>query len=118
MNSDYHFPSPHTFARSTFSSFYYAYSAVIKSFGAERYHPKPNEDFQISRETGFLPPKPLERLPPAFELWERALADANDTLSLGEDDSEEAVSKREASEQWRQRLREVSTDLDTTLIEI
>jgi indoleamine 2,3-dioxygenase len=81
---------------------------MVKSLGAERYRPKLNEEFQISRETGFLPPAPLQRLPPAYELWERALADANDTLSLGEDDSEEAVSRREASEQWRQRLREVS----------
>ena len=81
---------------------------MVKSLGAERHRPKSNSEFQISRETGFLPPAPLERLPPAFELWERALADANDTLSLGEDDSEEAISRREASEQWRQRLREVS----------
>ena len=90
MLTDYHFPSPHGFVRSTSSSVYNVYSALVKSLGGEKYRPRPNAEFQISRETGFLPPAPLERLPPAFELWERALADANETLSL-EYDSEDSI---------------------------
>lgn len=64
--------------------------------------------FDISVESGFLPNEPpLDRLPPAFDLWESALASANDALSLGEDNSTEAVAKRESSRLWRLQLQNV-----------
>ncbi|EJD02196.1 Indoleamine 2,3-dioxygenase [Fomitiporia mediterranea MF3/22] len=78
--------------------------ARLRALGVQQ--PKPNSDFDISREMGFIPAYPLQRLPLAFEFWERALSQAPDVLSLGDDISEEAVAKREGSELWRQRIRE------------
>jgi len=58
--------------------------------------------------TGFLPPQPpLDRLPEDYELWESALASASSKLSLGEDHSSEALSRRESSSEWRQQFHEV-----------
>lgn len=65
-------------------------------------------EFDIDTETGFFPKHPLPLLPEAFEAWERALTEANGNLSLGEDDSEEAVSKRQFGEEWRHKIRTVS----------
>lgn len=70
--------------------------------------PKSNAEFDIGRETGFIPSYPLPRLPLGFDFWERALAQAPDILSLGDDVEEEAVQKRAGGELWRQRIREVS----------
>ena len=78
----------------------------LRTFGAESV--KPNSAFDISGETGFFPAYSLQRLPPAFDFWERALSAAPESLSLGDDVSEEGVAKRESSELWRQRIREVS----------
>lgn len=78
----------------------------LRSLGVEP--PKLNSEFDISRETGFIPVYPLQRLPPAFDFWERALREAPDIISLGDDIAEEAMAKREGSELWRQRIREVS----------
>jgi indoleamine 2,3-dioxygenase len=63
-------------------------------------------------ESGFLPREPpLARLPATFDLWEDAL-DAvnrpNGVLSLGEDMSDQAVSKRESSRKWRENIASVS----------
>ena len=69
--------------------------------------PLSNTDFDIDHEVGFLPSSPLSRLPLGFEFWERALDDAPKMLSLGDDFSDEAMSRRESGEQWRQRIREV-----------
>lgn len=80
--------------------------ATLKSIGVEA--PKANAEFDIDNEMGFLPSRPLHRLPEAFDFWERALSDAASMLSLGEDESPEAISKRAGSEQWRARIREVS----------
>ncbi|KAI5119939.1 hypothetical protein M0805_002128 [Coniferiporia weirii] len=68
--------------------------------------PKSNADFDIDRENGFLPAYPLRRLPFAFEFWERALDEAPDVLSLGDDVTEEALERRTGGELWRQRIRE------------
>lgn len=65
-------------------------------------------DLDVDDETGFFPRKPLPRLPKTFEIWENALTEAAGALSLGEDDSEEAVGKREAGEKWRAVVRSVS----------
>lgn len=70
--------------------------------------PKSNAEFDIGRETGFIPSYPLQRLPLGFDFWERALAQAPDVLSLGDDIEEEGVQKRAGGELWRQRIREVS----------
>jgi len=63
-------------------------------------------DYDMDPDTGFLPNSPpLERLPPDFDLWELALASAGDELSLGEDDSPNAMARRESSRRWRSQLR-------------
>ena len=70
--------------------------------------PRRYSEFDISKEMGFFPSSPLQRLPLAFDFWECALSVAPSTLSLGSDISDEAVAKRKASELWRQKIREVS----------
>lgn len=60
--------------------------------------------YDISPHTGFFPPEPLPKLPSAFEIWEVALRDANGNLSLGEDESEEALEKRPYGDAWRKRI--------------
>jgi indoleamine 2,3-dioxygenase len=71
-------------------------------------YPKQLHDFDMNSSTGFLPDRPpLDRLPPDFDLWELALASARDSLSLGEDESPEAITRRESSRRWRSQLRNV-----------
>ncbi|KAH9483962.1 Indoleamine 2,3-dioxygenase 1 [Psilocybe cubensis] len=60
--------------------------------------------YDIDPRTGFFPPKPLQRLPSGYSIWEDALRAANGNLSLGEDDSEEALSKRAFGERWRSNI--------------
>ena len=66
-------------------------------------------DFDVDTRTGFMPPEPpLTRLPSAWEPWEAVLEDAiQNKLQLAErpDLSDE---ERAKSEQWRDRVREVS----------
>ncbi|KAG5636411.1 hypothetical protein H0H81_008151 [Sphagnurus paluster] len=62
-------------------------------------------EFDIDAETGFFPQQQLPRLPAAFDIWEHALAGANDHLSLGEDTGEEALDKRLVGEAWRSNIR-------------
>ena len=57
--------------------------------------------FDIDPHTGFFPPRPLPRLPSTYTLWEHALSNANGNLSLGEDESEDAIEKRPFGHQWR-----------------
>ncbi|KAH8117075.1 Indoleamine 2,3-dioxygenase [Phellopilus nigrolimitatus] len=76
----------------------------LRTLGVEP--PKSNAEFDIARETGFMPAYPLQRLPLAFDFWERALTEAPEILSLGEDVTEDAIAKRAGSELWRQRIRE------------
>jgi indoleamine 2,3-dioxygenase len=65
-------------------------------------------NFGIDADTGFFPRKPLPRLTGKFDIWEAALAKANGNLSLGEDQSEEAVKKRSVGESWRSDIRLVN----------
>lgn len=60
--------------------------------------------YDISPHTGFFPPEPLPTLPLPFDIWEAALRDANGNLSLGEDDSDEALEKRPFGSEWRSRI--------------
>ncbi len=66
------------------------------------------EHYDIDYSTGFFPPEPLPRLSDQFELWERALEDAQGNISLGEDTRECAKAKRPYGESWRERVRSVS----------
>jgi len=63
--------------------------------------------FDIDARTGFFPPRPLPRLPPGYAIWEAALRDANGNLSLGEDESEDALEKRPFGDQWRTDIASV-----------
>lgn len=68
--------------------------------------------YDVDDVTGFLPNDaalgPVTRLPPAYARWEQALAGANQALSLGEDNSPPAVSRRESARQWRWAFQSVS----------
>lgn len=66
-------------------------------------------DFDVDPNTGFFPPQPLPKLPEPFGPWEQALLDAQGKLGLGDDESPEAISKRRGGEQWRARVRAVSS---------
>ena len=67
------------------------------------------ENYGVDYATGFFPPEPLPRLSGQFELWERALDDAEGNISLGEDMRASAKAKRPYGESWRERVRMVST---------
>ncbi|RXW22348.1 hypothetical protein EST38_g3529 [Candolleomyces aberdarensis] len=70
--------------------------------------------YDISPHTGFFPPEPLPNLPSAFGIWEQALRDANGNLSLGEDESDEALEKRPYGYTWRAKIdavREASLEI-------
>ncbi|KAH6918436.1 Indoleamine 2,3-dioxygenase [Coprinopsis sp. MPI-PUGE-AT-0042] len=60
--------------------------------------------YDIDQQTGFFPSQPLPYLPTPFAHWEQALRDANGNISLGEDDSEEALDKRPYGSTWRARI--------------
>lgn len=64
-------------------------------------------DFDVDPQTGFFPPAPLRRLPPSFDLWENGLDSAAGRLCLGDDNSEEAQSKREYGQRWREDVNSV-----------
>lgn len=66
------------------------------------------ENYDIDGATGFFPPQPLKRLEGAFELWEKALEEAEGNLSLGSDGRAEAKARRANGEAWRARIRSVS----------
>ncbi|KAJ7685579.1 Indoleamine 2,3-dioxygenase [Mycena polygramma] len=61
-------------------------------------------DFDVDINSGFFPRQPLPHLSGAYTIWEVTLKDAGEMLSLGEDDSEEALSKRASGELWRSRV--------------
>lgn len=65
-------------------------------------------DFDVDVNSGFFPRQPLPHLCGAFAIWEVALTEAGEKLSLGEDDSEEALSKRATGELWRSEVLSVS----------
>lgn len=68
-------------------------------------------DFDVSSQTGFMPPHiPLGRLPEQWELWELLLYDAiSSSLQLGEK-AHLSLKELTTSERWRRRVREVSSD--------
>ncbi|KAJ7074089.1 Indoleamine 2,3-dioxygenase [Mycena amicta] len=60
-------------------------------------------DFDVDAlQSGFFPRQPLPHLPRPFDIWEHALADAPDQLSLWDDQS---TDKRASGETWRAKLR-------------
>jgi indoleamine 2,3-dioxygenase len=65
---------------------------------------RPPTAFDLDPRTGFFPPRPLPELPFQFAIWEDALRDARGNLSLGEDDSEDAVAKRPFGQRWRSSI--------------
>lgn len=65
---------------------------------------RPPTAFDVHPRTGFFPPQPLPKLPHQFAIWEDALRDASGNLSLGEDNSEDAVAKRPFGEKWRSNI--------------
>lgn len=70
-----------------------------------------NHDRYLDAETGAFPSKPLPHLPQPFYVFEEILALVNGplpALSLGEDKSEEAISRRPFGEKWRAKVRAVS----------
>ncbi|KAJ7137775.1 Indoleamine 2,3-dioxygenase [Mycena epipterygia] len=62
-------------------------------------------DYDVDPNTGFFPPRPLPHLPAAYAVWEVALAEAGEKLSLGEDDSDAALEKRVTGELWRSQVQ-------------
>lgn len=71
-------------------------------------HQSPAEfDVNLNTDTGFFPPRPLPRLPAAFEIWETALKEANESLSLGDNDWDEHRTR--AGERWRANIASVGT---------
>jgi len=66
------------------------------------------ENYDVDYVNGFFPSEPPPRLSGQFELWEDALDDAEENLSLGEDTRASAKAKRPYGEIWRERVRNVS----------
>ncbi|KAG1756343.1 Indoleamine 2,3-dioxygenase [Suillus paluster] len=64
-------------------------------------------DVNIQTNTGFLPERPLPRLPEAYSSWENALTRAQEVLILGENIMEEDTQSRADGELWRLRIREL-----------
>jgi indoleamine 2,3-dioxygenase len=100
------FPAPHQY-------FSLAVSLFQTTVTNQCWKPLPEKrrspvDFDIDVNTGFFPRQPLTRLPSAYAAWEVALSEAAEQLSLGEDDSDEAIAKRASGELWRSRVRSVS----------
>ncbi|KZT69807.1 Indoleamine 2,3-dioxygenase [Daedalea quercina L-15889] len=63
------------------------------------------DEFDVDAKSGFFPPAPLPKLPDEFAEWEAAFAAAPGILALGEDKSEEALSKRSDGAWWRSNAR-------------
>ncbi|KAG2077876.1 Indoleamine 2,3-dioxygenase [Suillus decipiens] len=64
-------------------------------------------DFEVNLQTntGFLPEKPIPRLPEAYSAWENALKRAQEVLVLGENITEEDTDSRADGELWRSDIR-------------
>ena len=65
---------------------------------------RPQTAFDLHPATGFFPSQPLPKLPLQFAIWEDALRDASGNLSLGEDDSSDALARRPFGERWRSNI--------------
>ncbi|KAG1754336.1 Indoleamine 2,3-dioxygenase [Suillus lakei] len=66
-------------------------------------------DFEVNLQTntGFLPDKPIPRLPEAYSAWEDALTRAQKVLVLGENITEEDTQSRADGELWRLQISEL-----------
>ncbi|KAG1877683.1 Indoleamine 2,3-dioxygenase [Suillus subalutaceus] len=64
-------------------------------------------DFEVNLQTntGFLPEKPIPRLPAAYSAWENALTRAQEVLVLGENLTEQDTDSRADGELWRSQVR-------------
>lgn len=60
-------------------------------------------DFEVNLQsnTGFLPEKPIPRLPEAYSAWENALTRAQQVLVLGENLTVQDTESRADGELWR-----------------
>lgn len=65
-------------------------------------------DVNIQTNTGFLPDRPIPRLPEEYSLWEKALTRAQEVLVLGANITEEDTQIRADGELWRSQIRAVS----------
>lgn len=75
-------------------------------------HPQPTPadfDVNIQTNTGFLPSKPIPRLPESHSSWEDALTRAQQVLVLGVNITEEDTQTRADGELWRAQIRAVNT---------
>ncbi|KAF8205721.1 Indoleamine 2,3-dioxygenase [Mycena galopus ATCC 62051] len=94
-------PSPHQ---------YYSLAVSLLQSTLDNYARRPAQkcptqvDFDVDANTGFFPRSPLTPLCGAFAVWEAALDEAAEKLSLGEDGSEVAISKRVTGELWRSQV--------------
>ena len=100
-------PAPHHLLRLAVSSLNDVFSTLKTYTGPESAKARSNAEFEIYTQTGFIPRSPLRRLPASFDFWEIALERAHHDISLGEDDTDAAVSKRVSSEKWRENIRKV-----------
>lgn len=64
-------------------------------------------EFDVDGESGFFPRDPLPPLPRPFDIWEAALNETTERVSLGEDESDAATEKRASSEAWRRTIKSV-----------
>ncbi|OCH92108.1 Indoleamine 2,3-dioxygenase [Obba rivulosa] len=65
------------------------------------------EEFDVHPQTGFFPAQPLRKLVEPYGVWEQTLRDARGVVTLWNDRSEEAVSKKPEGDRWRSRVREM-----------
>lgn len=63
--------------------------------------------FDVHPLTGFFPAVPLPRLSKNFEHWEVALDAARECVTLGIDNSPEAMERKAKGEVWRESIRHV-----------
>ncbi|KAF8623472.1 hypothetical protein AX15_006256 [Amanita polypyramis BW_CC] len=61
-------------------------------------------DFDVDLRAGFFPPRPFPRLTGAYDLWEAALDQACQNLSLGSDTRPEALAKHDFGSRWRRDI--------------
>ena len=84
------------------------FNSTINLSHSKLVHGRPTPSaFDVDARTGFFPPRPLPRLPSGYTIWEAALREASGNLSLGEDESEDALEKRPFGDQWRANIASV-----------
>ncbi|KAF8315144.1 IDO-domain-containing protein [Clavulina sp. PMI_390] len=93
-------------------------NSILSSVNPQQQQAVDLAEYDANASTGFMPGTIGARLPAHYDAWERALDLVNcgheSVLSLGEDTSADALSKRASSEAWRQSIRDMpvlSTDI-------